>query len=82
MKLFFDTNILLDVLLKRDPFWEHAQILWSQIDSGHYVGAISVISLNNIYYLSKKILGSTKTYSFLDELTKLFEIVEQRFKCI
>ncbi len=34
MKIFVDTNILLDVLTKREPFYENSAMIWSLVEEG------------------------------------------------
>ena len=34
MKIFVDTNLLLDVLTRRQPFYEDAAVLWSLVEQG------------------------------------------------
>jgi predicted nucleic acid-binding protein len=53
MRVLLDTNILLDVLLDRSPFADHAAKIWSAIQDKKIDGWISAISINNLYYISK-----------------------------
>jgi predicted nucleic acid-binding protein len=54
MKIFVDTNVLLDVLAKREPFYADAARIWSLAECGKIQAHVSVISLNNIYYVVRK----------------------------
>jgi len=54
MKVFVDTNVLLDVLARRDPFYSDAARIWSLSERGRIEGLISVISFNNIYYVVRR----------------------------
>ena len=54
MKVFVDTNVLLDVLARRDPFYSDAARIWSLAERGRIEGLISVISFNNIYYVVRR----------------------------
>lgn len=64
MRVFIDTDILLDVLLEREPHFEaSAAVLdWAETHPGQC--AVSWHGLANIHYLSKD--GAWK---FIDELT-------------
>ena len=53
MKIFLDTNILLDLLLDR-AYGQEAMILLNAIERGLYEGFILDISLVNIVYISRK----------------------------
>ena len=54
MKVFVDTNLLLDVLAEREPFYKHSARVWSMAETGAWKCMISVISLNNIFYIVRK----------------------------
>jgi len=53
MKIFLDTNILLDLLLEREKVKE-AMIILNSIDRGVYEGVVLDITLINIDYISRK----------------------------
>lgn len=53
-KLFIDTNIVLDLLGKREPFYDNAAKLFSLADRGKvklYISSLTVANTN--YVLSK-----------------------------
>lgn len=54
MRVFVDTNVLLDVLARREPFYSDAVRVWSLAERGRIEGLISVISFNNIYYVVRR----------------------------
>jgi predicted nucleic acid-binding protein len=54
MKVFVDTNVLLDVLAKRQPFYGDAARIWSMAERGQIEAQVSVISFNNIYYVIRR----------------------------
>ena len=55
MSIFVDTNVLLDVLAKREPYYADAARIWSLAECGKVEGQVSVISFNNIYYVVRKV---------------------------
>lgn len=75
MKIFVDTNILLDVLTRREPFYEHSAIIWSLVEERIVEGYISAISVNNVFYISKKLKGLEYAQKLVDKLLKDFHIV-------
>lgn len=75
MKIFVDTNILLDVLTGREPFYEHSAIIWSLVEERIVEGYISAISVNNVFYISKKLKGLEYAQELVDKLLKDFHIV-------
>ena len=52
--VFIDTNVLMDVLIQREPFYMASAQIWSLAEKGIVCGLISVISFNNIYYVARK----------------------------
>jgi predicted nucleic acid-binding protein len=54
MNIFVDTNVLLDVLDHRQPFYGDSAAVWSLAESGKINAGISAISFNNIYYILRK----------------------------
>lgn len=54
MDVFIDTNVLIDVPAKREPFYADSARLWTLAEQGRIKGFISVISFNNIYYVVRK----------------------------
>lgn len=73
MKLLIDTNIVLDVLLKREPFYQNAVKVMNlaQYDDIHeYVSASAV---TDIYYIAYKQIKDRKLV--LDLIKRLLMVV-------
>lgn len=73
-KIFLDTNVLLDVLLERDPFYGPAQVVWSLVEKKKIRGAISAVSATNIFFILSKLSSSERAYQALETLAGIFEI--------
>jgi len=54
VRLFIDTNLLLDVLAERKPFYSSAARVWSLCERGVYEGLVSAISFNNVFYIVRR----------------------------
>lgn len=54
MKVLIDTNIVLDLLLEREPFIESALSLFEQIEQGKLIGYIAATTITNIFYIIRK----------------------------
>lgn len=74
MKVLFDTNVVLDVLLDREPHIEVAAKLFALVDNGRLKGAISVTTVTTIYYIAAKSFGRRRAHSQVRELLTLFEV--------
>ena len=58
MKIFIDTNIFLDALLKREPFRIHADELLNLCDKRVFTAFTSCISFSNLTYFLQKFYKS------------------------
>ena len=54
MRVLIDTNILLDFLLQREPFFQDAELLFNAIDSGLVIGCVTATTLTDIFYIAQK----------------------------
>jgi len=70
--LFLDTNVLLDVIVEREPFVEDSLKVWKLVESGQMEGWISAISFNNIFYIVRKLKGADTAYLAMETLNKIF----------
>jgi predicted nucleic acid-binding protein len=55
MKVFVDTNVLLDVLAKRKPFFDDSATIWTMAERGEIQGLVSAISFTNLFYIVRKL---------------------------
>lgn len=75
-RIFLDTNVLLDVLLKREPFFLAAQEIWSETIKGALEAGISVLSIHNIFFILNKLGNKKKAYQAIEEISHSFCLVE------
>jgi predicted nucleic acid-binding protein len=54
MRVLIDTNIILDVLLEREPFVEDAIDLFTWIEQGQLEAHIAATTITNIFYILRK----------------------------
>jgi predicted nucleic acid-binding protein len=57
VKILIDTNIVLDLILEREPFVEDAIALFEQIEQGKLEGHIAATTITNIFYIIRKTEG-------------------------
>ncbi|MDD5399763.1 MAG: PIN domain-containing protein [Sulfurimonas sp.] len=72
MKIFIDTNIFLDLLLKREGF-EKALLIFNAIEKKLFSATILDITILNIDYIASKQVKDIK--AFLNLVNKHFEVV-------
>lgn len=74
-KVLFDTNIILDIALKREAFFEDAFNLFNLIDQKKIFGNITATTITDIYYISKRERGHDKSIEFLKSLVEVVEVI-------
>lgn len=74
MKVLFDTNIILDVLLDRKPFSEHASYLMSKVERSEINGFLCATTVTTIHYLLSKNLDKKNAITSINSIIALFEI--------
>ena len=74
MKIFFDTNVVLDVLLDREPFVRDALYLFSKVERAEVVGYICATAVTTIHYLINKVVGTKEAARHIRTLLSIFEI--------
>lgn len=74
MKILFDTNIVLDVLMDREPFVEAAVELMTKVEAGSIRGYLCTTTVTTISYLLAKELGTQQAHAEIRKLMSLFEI--------
>ena len=71
MKIFIDTNIFLDLILKRE-FYKESLIIFNAIEKDIFEGIILDITLLNIDYIAKKQIKDIQEFLLL--VNSLFKI--------
>jgi predicted nucleic acid-binding protein len=75
MKILFDTNIILDVLLHRDPFFAYCRAAFEIVEQKRIIGCISSSAFTDIFYLLNREIKNTETvYKAADKLSSVFTI--------
>lgn len=75
MKLFIDTNVIIDVLAKREDFYVASASILTLLEKERASGFISAISFNNIYYILRKFSSKNKADKAIRTLLSTFETV-------
>ncbi|MBN1542706.1 PIN domain-containing protein [candidate division KSB1 bacterium] len=74
-KVFIDSDIILDVLAKREPFYEPAARLFSLIEKGKIDGYTSPLVFSNVHYILRKRVSKKTTIDSLRYLKNLIQIL-------
>lgn len=74
-KVLFDTNIILDIILEREPFYEEAVKLFELLDKDKISAYVSATTITDIYYIAKKVKGHKKSHEFISNLVEIVNIL-------
>lgn len=75
MRILFDTNILLDAILSREPFATDAAFLIRAVASNRVTGFASATTLTDVYYLVRRQTRSAETaINAVTDILKLMQI--------
>jgi len=74
MKILYDTNIILDILLFRTPFVYNSIKLVSAVENSIVYGYLCATTITTIQYLISKELGKSKSNKEIKKLLTIFDI--------
>ena len=74
-RLFFDTNILLDVVLRRPDFFPASASVWALCETGTARGFVSAVSINNVHYVAAKFIGREAALAAVRLILSIFTVV-------
>lgn len=76
MKVLIDTNVVLDVLCKREDFYEDAAKIMKYCEVNKITGVISALTIPNIVYIMRKELDAQKTRDVIEKLQLVFTVAD------
>ena len=76
MKILVDTNVVLDVLLKRPSFYQDSFAIFQLIDQERINGCITASAITDIFYIANKEIKNAETvYQAIEKLADIFSII-------
>lgn len=82
MKVLIDTNVILDVLYKREGFYEDSLKIWKLCEIRKLDGYISALSIPNIVYILRRELDPEKTLEVINNINLVFKIYDLKSEII
>ena len=73
-KILIDTNVLLDYLLTREPFYEDAKKVLLLCVEGKAKGCIAAHSISNMFFILRKDYSAKERREILSYLCKIFDV--------
>lgn len=74
MKALLDTNIILDVWLRREPFLKHSLQVMNLAEKSKFQGYLCATSVTTLHYLGVKRLGVDATAEVLNKLLAIYGV--------
>ncbi|MEB3174436.1 MAG: PIN domain-containing protein [Cyanobacteriota bacterium] len=74
MKILIDTNIVIDVALEREPFFEDSDRVLALAEEKVFDGYLSAASISDIFYIVRKDKGKYLTFEFLQYIISFCSI--------
>jgi len=72
MKVLLDTDVILDFILQRQPFYAEAKEIFVNLANGNFEAYVCDITILNIFYIARK---QFDTIQIRAEIFKLLQIV-------
>lgn len=74
MRVLFDTNVVLDVLLNRQPHVEASAAAWEAVENGDSEGLLAAHAVTTIHYLVRKEMGTARTKRLISAILGVFGV--------
>lgn len=76
MRIMIDTNILLDVLIHRDTFFEASRAVLKLCEDRVIQGFVSASAITDLFYITRKALGSVEdTYQVIGSVLNIVRVL-------
>lgn len=73
-RILVDTNVLLDYLLTREPFYEDAEKIVLACVEGKVKGCIAAHSISNMFFILRKDYNAKERREILSDLCLIFDV--------
>jgi len=74
LKILFDTNVILDVMLLRNPFLKAAVNLLAEVERKNIEGFVCPTTVTTIHYLVSKVKGQKEAKTQVENMLRLFNV--------
>lgn len=75
MRVFIDTDVILDLLLAREPFFPAATRLFMLVQGGELEGYVSSLIFSNLFYILRKKSSASEAIAALRKLKVLTRVL-------
>jgi predicted nucleic acid-binding protein len=75
MNVLLDTNIILDLMLEREPWRAEAEAIAEAGDDGRLQSHVCASAITDIFYISRKLIGAEKARRLVRQCLDLLQVV-------
>lgn len=72
--VLFDTNVVLDVLLDREPHVHASAQAMAMVERGEVRGVLCATTVTTLFYLATRALDARRARGHIDALLRLFDV--------
>ncbi len=72
--VLFDLNVILDVLMRREPHFSDAARLWALAETGQIDAFLAAHSFTTLFYLYRQQNDPERAYQAIRKLLRVFEV--------
>jgi predicted nucleic acid-binding protein len=73
-RILFDTNVVLDVLLDRQPYVEASAAAWAAVETGILEGLLAAHAVTTAHFLVRKEKGNSKAKRIISAILSVFGV--------
>lgn len=74
MRVLFDLNVVLDLVLNRSPWVDDARPLAARVLAGEIGGYVAAISVATLFYIARRSVGNDQALRAVDLCLRTFEV--------
>ena len=76
MKVFVDTNVLLDVIASRAAFYQDSASVWTLAERGRIEALVAASSFTDVCYIVRRLANRRKAKTAVRLLLKVFRVAD------
>lgn len=74
MNALIDTNVILDVIVRRDPFFADSARVLDRAERGDFGAWLCATTVTTVFYLARRVIGSAGAIERIKDLTAISRV--------
>ena len=74
LRILVDLNVILDVLMAREPHWAASAEVWARVEKGDIEGCVAAHSVATLYYLYARQYSAREAKEAVSRLLRVFPV--------